>query len=462
MQDIPQLLAQANPWWSDLRARARPPGLIERPELTALFSDLEDFVGALRAHVLLGPRQVGKTTIARQVIDRYLDLGWPAGRVLYFDFSSALLTAAVPIETIVDQVKPGPGPRLLVFDEVTHAPHWSQSLKSLVDRSRRESPNGGDRILALDSSAGALRRGAIADLEGRVVEHRIEGLDYVSFLRRLLEPEETFEILRARLPDPLSHYLARGGMPGLSVVSDAQRVRELLRSDLVETAIRRDVAEGGRDALRIQRLFTFLVRASGSQIKASKVAEGLRADGGDEKLDPRTVEAWIDLLVQSGLLQRLDPWTKPRSRQKAKIQLATTSKLYAFDPGLVTALDPSPRPLDRPGVLGAVFESAVFRHLRRLRVRGRSIELGFLRRKDEDEIDFVLDDGQKAVGIEVTSGIDPGSKTGEALALAAELGISRVLVIHGGRKRVERGLATEVGLEEFMLDPRRHVEEAFA
>ncbi|MEQ1735985.1 MAG: ATP-binding protein [Rhodoglobus sp.] len=461
MQELAPILAGSNPWWSDPRARARPAGLVERPELHTLLADFVELGWPQRAHALIGPRQVGKTSIARQVIDHHLDAGWPAGRVLYFDFSSSLLTSAVTIETVLEQIKPGTGPRLVVFDEVTHAPRWSQALKELVDLVRRGPPHGDDRVLVLDSSAAALRGGAIDDLEGRVVEHRIEGLDYVSFLKRLLLPEETIEALRARLPDPLGYYLARGGLPGVSEINDVQRARELIRSDLVDVAIRRDVAEGGRDAVRIQRLFTYLVRASGSQVKSTEVARDLLADGGEATLDPRTVDAWIGLLVKAGLLHRLEPWTRPRAKQKAKAQLASVPKLYAFDPGLVTALDPNPRPLDRPGVLGSVYESAVYRHLRRLRVKGMVAEIGFLRRKDRDEIDFVLDDGEKSVGIEVTSSIEPGKKTAEALELAEEFGISRVLVIHGGRKRVERGAATEIGLEEFLMDPRSRVEEAF-
>jgi len=464
MQELVPILARSNPWWADPKERAARRGLVERPELQLVLAALEPSSGAsgsLRAQALIGPRQVGKTTLARQIIDRHLDGGWPAGRVLYFDFSTALLTSKASVDSVVEHVKPGPGPRLIVLDEVTHAANWSRAIKEMVDRARRESETAPDRIVILDSSASALRGGEIADLQGRTEKHWIEGLDYVSFLRRLLLPEESLDGLRARLPDPLSRYLAIGGLPGVSQYADVQEARARLRDDIVGVAIHRDVAQGIRDVARIQRLFTYLVRASGAQIKSSEVAKDLRADGGEETLDTRTVESWIELLVQAGLLQRLDPWTLPRKKQKAKAQLASVPKLFAFDPGLVTALNPSPEPLDRPGVRGAVFESAVYRHLRGVRVGGRPISIGFLRRKDESEIDFVLDDGEKAIGVEVTSDIDARKKVGDALALAEEFDISRVLFIHGGRRRVDRGEAIELGLEDFLLDPRGILEEAF-
>jgi predicted AAA+ superfamily ATPase len=464
MQELAPLLAGSNPWWADPAQRAARRGLVERPELQQIRAALELASGApsgLRALALIGPRQVGKTTIARQIIDAHLDEGWPAGRVLYFDFSTALLTSKASVDSVLEHVKPGPGPRLIVLDEVTHAANWSRAIKELVDRARRESANGSDRIVILDSSASAVRTGVIDDLQGRTEKHWIEGLDYVSFLQRLLLPEESLDVLRARLPDPLSRYLAIGGLPGVSQYADAQEARARMRDDIVGVAIHRDVAQGMRDVARIQRLFTYLVRASGAQIKSSEVAKDLRAAGGEEALDTRTVDSWIELLVQAGLLRRLDPWTQSRKKQKAKVQLASVPKLYAFDPGLVTALDPSPDPLARPGVVGAVFESAVYRHLRGVRVGGRTVSIGFLRRKDESEIDFVLDDGEKAIGIEVTSDIDARRKVGDALALADDFDLARVLFIHGGRKRVERDHAIEIGIEDFLLDPRSILEEVF-
>lgn len=417
---------------------------------------------AIRAHAILGPRQVGKTTLALQVIDSFLDAGWPAGRLLYFDFSDPLLTTAVAIESVLEQMPPGDGPRLLVFDEVTQAPHWGRSVKSIVDRARRRGPAEVDHVLVLDSSASVLRDDATQELEGRVVEHKIEGLDYASFLHRIARDDESLDQVRRRIPDPLARYVSRGGMPGISDIEDAAEARALLRSDVVEKAIGRDVARGGEDALRIRRLFTYLGRSSGSQVRAKEIADALRSDGGDERLDPRTAQNWIDKLAEVGLLQLLDPWKPAHRSEKAQSQLAKIPKAYVFDHGLVSALDPSPSPLDRAGVLGIVHETMIFRSLRAIAQRGKNIRLGYLRLRDDYELDFVVDNGTAAVGVEVTSSIDGSSKLARALVLAERFKLRRIVVVHGGRQRVTHEHADEIGVEEFLLDAERIILEALS
>jgi predicted AAA+ superfamily ATPase len=116
----------------------------------------------------------------------------------------------------------------------------------------------------------------------------------------------------------------------------------------------------------------------------------------------------------------------------------------------------------REGVLAAVHETAVFRALRMLENPGKRFQIGYLRIRDQKEIDFVLGGGERSIGIEVTSSEDWRPKIAPSLELAGDFGLHRIVIVHGSRRRAEQDHVRAIGLEEFLLDTNAVVEEAFA
>src|SRR3989442_15542894 len=137
--DISGILQDHNRWWSDANYRETRAIMTRR----SAFSKLFDYVGDLhegRALLLVGPRQVGKTTLLLQLADELLDRGWPAGNLTFFDFADERLVEPVSPRDVVATHPPGTtteAPRIFLLDEIQYAPGWSRWLKSAVDQARR-------------------------------------------------------------------------------------------------------------------------------------------------------------------------------------------------------------------------------------------------------------------------------------------------------------------------------------
>lgn len=373
--NLSDILQDQNPWWRDSSTRSARTYPFRRDIQPLMLSRLlgQD---QSRAMILLGPRQVGKTILLLQLADDLLSAGWPPQSLTYFDFSDARLTAKVPVRDIVEMQPFGftpKYPRALLFNEICCAHGWDQWLNQSVE------PSVG-KIVAT-ASAADLPKG-----EGPVVgwsdEHVIEPLSFREFAR-LQGPRRVDRALA-------ESYLANGGFPKHAGGADHTEVRRRLRSDIAERAIARDLAGLGVDVQRVKDLFVYLVQDSGAELNAESRGRDLGAD-------PRSVREWVRLLTDTLLIAPLE-----RQIRHPATGLRSRSKVYAGDPGLVTAFALSPT--EDPGVRARVFEAAVFRHLREA-AREMEGRLSYFRHKDDLEIDFVLEFAGRTVGIEVTSSL---------------------------------------------------------
>ncbi len=434
-----ELLQDQNPWWKDDKVRR---GLVYtvRRELQAKVLSRMLRQTDRRALLLMGPRQVGKTVLLLQTADDLLNAGWPASNLIYFDFSDDRLTTPVSVRDVLESLPVGYNPehpRAILLDEVRLAPNWERWLKQAVDAGG-ERP---DRIVATDSAASLLRDGTRESGQGRWEEVILEGLLFREFVRLNGGPEEEpVETLR-RLSVLPERYLALGGYPEHALSDDFPEVRRRLRSDIADRALLRDLSRLGLDIQRVKDLFVYLVQDSGSELSAEARSRDLAAD-------PRTVREWVRLLMDTFLLASLE-----KHHRNAAAALRSRSKVFAADPGLVTAF--APTPVNDPGVRARGFEAAVFRHLREVG-RATGARLTYFRQRDDLEIDFVLEppDGPP-VGIEVTSSsrVRP-EKVDRLIKAGKELGTDRLLLVHGGvLEAVPRDVVRSVPLSRFLMDP---------
>jgi hypothetical protein len=442
--DIMTILEDRNPWWREPAARLSLGHPVRRdlqPRVLERIGRSDD----RRAMLILGPRQVGKTTLLAQVADDLLNDGFPAANLTYFDFSDDRLVDEVSARQVVEVKPPGVDsdlPRVFLLDEISRSVNWDLWLKGAVDR-------GEGRIVATDSASSLLRDGGRESGQGRWDELRLEGLSFTEFARLNGDGREGADEVFARQPNLVERYLALGGFPEHARSDDPAEVRLRLRSDVVERAILRDLAGRVDDPLRVRDLFVYLMQESGGELNASN-------RGRDLGVDRRTVGAWVDLLEDTFLLMPLG-----REGGKASARLRGRPKLYAADHGLVNAFAASPAPGRDDEVRSKVFEAVVFRHLREV-IDGNPDEgLSYLRGSRGKEVDFVVRAGGESIAVEVTIGRQVrDDKLAKLRVATTGLGDVRRVLVHGGFADEEREEAKLVPLATFLLAPEAALELA--
>ncbi len=388
--------------------------------------------------VLMGPRQVGKTVLLLQLADDLLDAGWPPQNLTYFDFSDERLTGgeAVTAREIVGLQPVGfdpSHPQVFLLDEIGSSPNWDRWLKQAVDARV-------GRIVVTDSAASLLREGTRESGQGRWDVLYIEGLSFREFARFHASPDERVAATPPRIEILYGRYLSLGGFPEYALSLAVPEALRRLRSDIAERAIERDLGRLGLDVQRIKDLFVYIVRESGGEFNVEARASDLQAD-------PRSVRDWVSRLGDTLLISALE-----RSISRPAAGLRAKTRWFAADPGLVLAFARL-SPEDRE-VQAAVFEAAVFRHLREAS-RELNGQLSYFRHKEDLEIDFVFEaSGDPSIGIEVTSSqrLRPDKLT-RLLKAGKILEPGRLILVYGGlTEDLVEGVHV-LPLQKFLLDP---------
>lgn len=454
------VLAKSNPWWANAASRIAvhyPKRRIAQGIASARVLDLT----TRRALVVVGPRQVGKSVLLKQVADDVLGQGIPPGNLTLVDFSDPMVEASPPtLQQVVDQRPPGvrlDQPRVFLFDEVTHSGDkppgsggdWSRALKSLVDQGEQSR----HRFIATDSSAAVLRGGTRDSGVGRWNELRLETLSYAEFLALHQLKDETLDQVRSRIPRCVERFLLTGGFPAFAVTTDIATAHEELRSDIDARAIFKDLKRTGLDVERVRSLFVYLMEDSGALFDPRTRRRWLLELGSGDPVDPRSLMAWLEALEETMLVVRLMPFG---ASPAARLRERAYPKLYAADASLVSAFSISRSPLEDADSRGKVLEAAVFRHLREVLAGGRG-ECRYLRSK-KGEIDFVLTHGRQRVAIEAKATVgrvDPE----ELRSLSREVGSNRKYIVHLGSHTQKVDDVSLLALEDFLLNPSQIFEE---
>jgi len=240
--------------------------------------------------------------------------------------------------------------------------------------------------------------------------------------------------------------LKTGGFPEFALREPSAEQRRSLRSDIAEKAILRDLLSYRVEVERVKSLFVYLVAASGDIFNAMKRAEDLQADR-------KSVAEWYRLLDQTGLLVTLPRF---KTSQSAAQQLRPQPKVYAVDHGLIEAFWAGPRSTRDSKLVPKVYEAVVFRHLRDLLGEDPDIRLSYFREKTH-ELDFVVENRERRIGVEVTASSRFDGKWSRLDWVAKRAGLDRILLIHGGRSTRDEGSRAEVPLRTFTSDPAKSV-----
>jgi predicted AAA+ superfamily ATPase len=379
--------------------------MIPRRKTDLILARLDQFP----AVALLGPRQVGKTTLAEQIAERrpsvYLDLEDPADR-------EKLADAALYLSGHED--------KLVILDEVQRAPELLQTLRGLIDKARRRNVGTG-RFLLLGSASIDLLRQSGESLAGRIA--------YVE-----LEP---FNVLEAD-GDTHEKLWIRGGFPD-SFLAKSDKTSAVWRESFIRTYLERDIPQLGPrvPAETLRRFWTMLAHTQGGTLNAAQLARSLGVDG-------KTVARYLDLLVDLLLVRRLPPFHANVAKRLVK-----SPKVYVRDSGIVhtlLGLDNRDAVLGHP-VAGGSWEGFVLENL--LSVAPDRVNATFYRTSAGAEIDLILEmPGGNLWAVEVKRGLAPKLEKGFHHA-REDLKPERCFVVYSGIERYPKANGIEViGLPE--------------
>ncbi len=329
--------------------------------------------------VLTGPRQVGKTTIAQQVIEV---LAFPS---VYATADSPLPPGPEWIETnwrlAQVEFESQRKPVILVLDEIQKVRGWSETLKYYWDQSRRSHYD--IRLLVLGSSALLLQEGLTESLSGRF------------FLNRCMH--WSFQECKEAFGWNLRQWIYYGGYPGAVVfLKDEQQWKRYVSDSLIETVLARDVLQMHRIAkpALIRHLFA-LAATFPAQIFSYNKMLGQLQDAGNTT----TLAHYLKLLETAFLVSGIEVYSKGQIRKRG-----SSPKLILWNNALINALSLK---TFRDAVGDAVWwgrlvENAVGSHLCN-GLSGTEYNIAYWREGDR-EVDFVVSRGAASWAIEVKSG----------------------------------------------------------
>jgi len=358
-------------------------------------SQLVELLDEMPAVALLGPRQVGKTTLALDIAENrpsiYLDLESDADRA----------RLAEPELYLAEHED-----KLVILDEVHRLPNLFQNLRGLIDRGRRHGRKAG-RFLLLGSASIDLLRQSGETLAGRI-----------AYLE--MSPIDGLEVPGG----DLGKLWARGGFPD-SFLATTERASQRWRQDFIRTYLERDIPLLGPriPAETLRRFWTMLAHHQGGLLNAAEFARALGVDG-------KTVASYLDLLVDLLLVRRLQPW-----HSNAGKRLVKSPRIYVRDSGIAHTLLGLATIEDVLGhpIAGVSWEAFVIETLVAAAPAGSQSH--FYRSAAGAEIDLLLTlPGQHLWAIEVKRSLTPKVERGFHQA-CEDLSPARRIVIYPGTER---------------------------
>lgn len=346
---------------------------------------------------LLGPRQVGKTTLARQIAERC--------ESIYLDLESPIDNAKLEEPLEFFRLHRG---KLIVLDEIHRVPGLFPVLRGVIDDERRSGRLNG-MFLILGSASLDLLKQSSETLAGRI-----------SFLE--LTPFIVPEVTDTKL------LALRGGFPS-SFLSISDQHSLLWRQDFVRTYLERDISQFGPriPAETLRRFWTMLAHNQGQLLNNARLASALGVSA-------VTVNRYLDLLVDLLLVRRLTPWISNVGKR-----LVRSPKVFIRDSGLVHALlnlQTEDAVMSHP-VAGASWEGFVIENI--LNNLPFGADFGFYRTADGAEADLIIRlPSQEILAVEIKRSVIPKVDRGFHIA-CEDLKVNRRFLVYRGEERVSLG-----------------------
>jgi predicted AAA+ superfamily ATPase len=402
-----------------------------------LVPELEDAIASARVVNLIGPRQVGKTTLVRDLFGN--------GRFITLDDAAVLAAIEADPEgqlaSLMEYLDHAP----LIIDEAQRSKKLALAIKRVVDTNRRKGQ------FVLTGSSNVFTTTDIADsLAGRMRTLKLWPLSVAEVKRarasRLMDwaMQKDPKLGQVVDPEPVSRrdyidLILEGGFPETRMLPLRSRQRQY--RDYIDAVVERDVADitpvRKPDALRI--LIDQMAARSAQEINVSELAKLT-------KLQRVTVEQYLDILIRLSMLTMLGAWTSGEGKREIK-----NPKYHFADSGIACALRRFTEDTfsidNNPQALGSLLESFVLNELlRAVPMQDADYRLYHWRSADQREIDILIDGGSHLVCVEIKASASVSGEDFKHLKWFSKDG--------PGRSRTCTGIVFYLGQEKLTFGDR--------
>lgn len=379
-----------------------------------LTHELEELMPDFPAIAILGPRQVGKTTLAQDLAEKF------AQQSLYLDLESPIDQAKLAEAEQYFDLHEG---KVIILDEIQRMPAIFPLLRGVIDRRRKKGLRF-CQFLILGSASLELIRQSSETLAGRIAYEELTGFNLLEIGDQGADLEKLW---------------LRGGFPD-SFLASTDKASLRWRSNFITTYLERDIPllVSFLPANRLRRLWTMLAHEQGQMINFSKYAASL-------DISSPTVKSYVEMLEELFLVRSIRPWMSNVGKRMVK-----TPKVYIRDSGLTHALLQI-KNLDElfsHPVVGSSWEGFVIENI--LSVLPKNSEYGFYRTAAGAELDLVISYQSQLWAVEIKRTASPKLSKG-FLNAVQDIEATHRFFIYAGREEFPMGEnTTAIGLNLFL------------
>ena len=397
-EQVIKVLRQYNPWWRNpdmVKVESKPQKRLAYYEAMKMLKHKT----IRRFTVLSGARRVGKTTIMYQMIENLVEEGINPKNILYVSFDNPIVKM-INVETVLsiyESLYPLEDTKYVFMDEIQYTEHWELWMKVIYD-SRKDI-----RLTATGSSSPILEKGSTDSGTGRWSVLKIPTMSFYEYCCLLKIEESTIpdsvkltslvKMNNSEIGDIMSRfstleghfnrYLMIGGFPELVLSDDDDYAQRMLREDVVDKVIKRDVLTlfNIRSPLLMEKLFLYLCMNSTEIFSITTAAKEL------ENTSVSTIEGYLEALEMSNLIYISKPMDVG-----SKGALKGRPKIYVADAAIRNAVLMIEDVLSDEKELGAMIETCVYKHIVSF-YQGSTAQIGYFRKAKDNqkEVDVVIE-----------------------------------------------------------------------
>ena len=407
-ESILKVLSAFNPWWKTSLVNPLLTKTYKRFAFYEAMECLED--EKIRRTVLLsGARRVGKTTIQYQMIDKLLAKGIAPNRIVFISMDHPILklsSISDILECYHENIYPNQD-AYYFFDEIQYAQDWDKWLKTLYDMQPTT------KMVATGSASPAIIKGNQESGTGRWSVIQVPTLSFYEYCQLLelakpnldpqLKPSDLLNMTQGErtkimlqlegLHNHFIRYLSIGGFPELALTNNEIRSQQILREDVVDKVLKRDIPSlyNVRNSTELERIFLYLCSVSSEIISVDAITKELSG------VTRPTVENYIQYLESANLIYQ----SKPIDLTGKKI-LKARPKIYIADAAIRNAVLMDDSSLTNQTAMGKIVETAVYKHIASFFYK-KATAIGYYRDGSKGkEIDIVVETpNRKNILIEV-------------------------------------------------------------
>lgn len=396
-ESILKVLSAYNPWWKTGLVNPRLSKIYKRFAYYEVVNRLNQ-TSLRRSVVLTGTRRVGKTTIQYQIIEKLLSDGVDPRRIVFISLDHPMLklSSFQDVLNCYHENVYAEQDVYYFFDEIQYAADWDKWLKVIYDMQ----PD--TNVVATGSASPVLMKGSRESGAGRWTVIEVPTLSFFEYcellnipqpilpkklritqLTTMTQQERTGIMLS--LSDVQNHfmrYLQVGGFPELALSDNDILAEQIMREDVVDKVLKRDLPSlyNVRNSIELERIFLYLCNVSSEIVSIEAIARELNG------VSRPTVENYIRYLESANLIYQ--SWPVDMVGKKV---LKASPKIYISDAAIRNAVLMDEGILSNPIEMGKVVETAVYKHVAAFYYQ-KATSVGYLRvGKKNKEIDIVVE-----------------------------------------------------------------------